>query len=289
MCRPQLAEPSIPPAGDLPELPRPRLQLAVPLARDTEVRRGQDAAARIEDRRGQRPLVRIDPDHVARMIGRHQQMRRSRTAPLRSLHSNLQGGYVVGRTGRQHPGRRPPLGGRTLLSGQADPRRQETEADTSSARHPSPGSQIGLESDLGSAFDPTRTVARAGTRRFNTGIGFDGMRSRRAGRRDYRFQPCAGVGRGYCNGDLTQVRNQAVLAADPTASSRRPGSGRVDGAGNPFCLGRGCMRLGGFVFSAPRWCSRVGIVCIGGSSYPAEFSAMTSHSRWMRLARLMIW
>ena len=47
-----------------------------------------------------------------------------------------------------------------------------TEADTSSARHPSPGSQIAFESDLGSAFDPTRTVARAGTK-FNTGIAIE--------------------------------------------------------------------------------------------------------------------
>ena len=58
-----------PPTGDLPKLPGPRLQLAVPLARDTKVSRTQDPAARIGDRRGQRAFVRIDPDDIARMIG----------------------------------------------------------------------------------------------------------------------------------------------------------------------------------------------------------------------------
>ena len=58
-----------------------------------------------------------------------------------------------------------PSMGRTLLSSQTDPRRQRTEADTSSARHPPHrGSQSTLEPDLGSTFDPTRTVARAGTK-----------------------------------------------------------------------------------------------------------------------------
>jgi hypothetical protein len=58
----------------------------MPLARDTEVLAGDDPAARIDNRRGQRPLVRIDPDHVARMIGRRQHVRRSRTALLRCSH-----------------------------------------------------------------------------------------------------------------------------------------------------------------------------------------------------------
>ena len=56
------------------------------LAADAEVLRAEDPAARISHRRGQRPLVRIDPDHVARMIGRHEQVRRSRTALLGSPH-----------------------------------------------------------------------------------------------------------------------------------------------------------------------------------------------------------
>ena len=42
------------------------------------------------------------------------------------------------------------------------PSKARTEANTSSARHPY-RSQSHSESDLGSAFDPTRTVARAGT------------------------------------------------------------------------------------------------------------------------------
>ena len=112
-----------PPAGDLPKLPRPRLQLTVPLTRDAKVSRGENPAARIGDRRTQRALVRIDPDHVARMIGRHQQVRRSRTALLDTPHPTSPPAVWCWRTGRQHPGGRPH--GRTLLSGQADPRRQE--------------------------------------------------------------------------------------------------------------------------------------------------------------------
>ena len=49
---PPARRPLDPPAGDLPKLPRPRLQLAVPLARDAKVRRGEDPAAR--DRRPSR-------------------------------------------------------------------------------------------------------------------------------------------------------------------------------------------------------------------------------------------
>src|SRR5450755_3415049 len=52
--------------------------------------------------------------------------------------------------------------GRTLLSGQADPRRQEPRP-TLRPEDTLAGSQSHSEPDLGSAFDPTRTVAHAGT------------------------------------------------------------------------------------------------------------------------------
>ena len=146
-----------PPPGDLPELPCPRLELTVPPARDAKVRRGENPAARVGDRRGQRPLVRIDPDHIARMIGRHQQVRRSRTAPLRSLHYNLHG-LSCWRTGRQHPGGRPPRGERSYQV-RPDPSKARTEADTSSARHPSPG----VRSLSSQASVQPSTVARAVT------------------------------------------------------------------------------------------------------------------------------
>ena len=162
-----------PPPGDLPKLPRPRLQLAVPLTRDAKVSRTQDPAARIGDRRGQRALVRIDPDHVARMIGRHQQVRRSRTTLLGSPHRPDLQRVWCWRTGRQHPGGRPHGANAPIRSGRSSKAR--TEADTSSARHPR-RSQSHSESDLGSAFDPTRTVARAGNQiqhrdRFTSGRG----------------------------------------------------------------------------------------------------------------------
>jgi hypothetical protein len=40
---------------------------------------GENPAAWINGRSGQCPLMRIDPDHVASVIGREQQVRRSRT------------------------------------------------------------------------------------------------------------------------------------------------------------------------------------------------------------------
>ena len=54
------------------------------------------------------------------------------------------------------------LRGQTLLIKSGRSSKARTEADTSSERHPLPGSQIAFEPDLGSAFDPTRTVAREG-------------------------------------------------------------------------------------------------------------------------------
>ena len=112
-----------PPAGDLPKLPRPCLQLAVPLTRDAKVSRAQNPAARIGDRRRQRALVRINPDHVARMIGRHQHARWSRTALLGSPHRLTSSAYGFGGPADNIPVDAPTE--RTLPLGQADPRKQE--------------------------------------------------------------------------------------------------------------------------------------------------------------------
>src|SRR5450755_697676 len=61
--------------------------------------------------------------------------------------------------------------GRTLLSGQADPRRREPRP-TLRPEDTLAGSQSHSESDLGSAFDPTRTVAHAGTQDSTPGSHF---------------------------------------------------------------------------------------------------------------------
>ena len=69
------------------------------------------------------------------------------------------------------PPSRPPAVGDTFENTGNAPIKSDrsskarTEADTSSARHHhTGGSQSAFEPDLGSAFDPTRTVARAGTK-----------------------------------------------------------------------------------------------------------------------------
>ena len=59
---------SPPPAHHRADRPRPRLQRAVPVPGDAEVLAGRDSAARVDDDRRQRALVRVDPDHVARPI-----------------------------------------------------------------------------------------------------------------------------------------------------------------------------------------------------------------------------
>jgi len=51
-------------------------------------------------------------------------------------------------------------------------------------------------------------------------IGFDGNQSRDVDPIDDRFYMPSGVDGGHRFGDLTQVRNQAVLAADPMASKQ---------------------------------------------------------------------
>jgi hypothetical protein len=85
-----------PPAAGRPELLGPRLQRAMPIARHAEVLAGHDPAPGIDDRRGQRLLVRIDPDDVARVIGRNQQVRRSRTAlGCSSHHLTFPGAFTL--------------------------------------------------------------------------------------------------------------------------------------------------------------------------------------------------
>ena len=160
-----------PPPRDRTELPRPRLQRPMPIARDPEVLASEDPTTGIDDRRSQGLLVRINPDNVARMIGRDQHMRGPRPALLRSCHHLTSRRNVVGGSADNIPVDAPPLiGGRTLLLGQADPRRQEPRPTLrpKDTRRRAVKSLFG--SGLGSTFDPTRTVARAGHQRFNTGI-----------------------------------------------------------------------------------------------------------------------
>jgi hypothetical protein len=73
-------EPEDSPSAQSAELPRPRLERAMPLTRDTEVLGRHDPTPRIGHSRSQRALVRIHADHIARPIGRHQHARRTRTA-----------------------------------------------------------------------------------------------------------------------------------------------------------------------------------------------------------------
>jgi hypothetical protein len=120
-------------------LARPRLQRAMPLTRDTEVLEGKNPSAGIDDRCRQRPLMRIDADHVAGVIGRDEQMRRPRTAlsPY-SPHLDLQAyGVVDPRIGRQHPGRRPDRANAPIKSDRSSMAR--TEVDTSERGHRPPG------------------------------------------------------------------------------------------------------------------------------------------------------
>ena len=53
----------------------------MPFTRDTEVLRSDDPTPRIGHRCSQRALMRIHADHIARLIGRQQRARRTRTAP----------------------------------------------------------------------------------------------------------------------------------------------------------------------------------------------------------------
>ncbi len=131
-----------------------------------EVLAGDDPAAGIDDRRGQRLLLRIDPDDIARQVGRDQEVRPSRTAlGCSSHHLTFLERYLVGGPADNTPVSAPKGGKRSF---------RPILENTNRGRHfvrktPLVGSQIALEPSLGSAFDPTRPVARVGHPRFNTG------------------------------------------------------------------------------------------------------------------------
>jgi hypothetical protein len=182
-----------PPADDRTELPRPRLKRPMPVPRHAEVLASKDPAAGINDRRGQRPLVRIDADHIARMIGRDQHARRSRTTLLRPHHLTSRRNVVGGPADNipvdaPHRGERsyqvrPILEGKnrgrhfvrkTPLAGEVRSLWSQASVQPSSLRRPSPA-QTSLNSTPGSlASSPpklppwTRTPRRraaAGSRR----------------------------------------------------------------------------------------------------------------------------
>ena len=83
------------PAGDRTEAGRPRLQGAMPLARDVEVRLCHPPAPAVQDRRGQGALVWVDPDDVAVRVARDGRCLAGHGAPLAS-------GKLLG-AGRQIP------------------------------------------------------------------------------------------------------------------------------------------------------------------------------------------
>jgi hypothetical protein len=115
--------------------------------------------------------MRIDPDHVANVIGGEQQMRQSRTALLPFSLLAVTSKRMLLTADRSTTSRSAPLtsGGehsyqvRPILEGKNQCRHFVSKT-------PTPGSQSAFESDLDSAFDPTRTVARAGTEHSTPGV-----------------------------------------------------------------------------------------------------------------------
>jgi hypothetical protein len=130
-----------------------------------------------------------------------------------------------------------------------------TEADTSSRRHRR-RSQSHSESDLGSAFDPTRTVAHAGTRRFNTGIAFvpnPPNRPRLRRRLSDRADPAGRVPHRACEFAHKQAPPSAERDDCSAADAARQGAvfGRLLFAerGHEGQGGRRC----------PKWCEAVAV------------------------------
>ena len=174
VCRPQLADALDPPAGDLPELPRPRLQLAVPLARDAKVRRGENPAAR--DRRPSRSTSAY-ADRPRPHCPHDRASSTSATVPDRasSLFSSLDltSRRMLLMADRPTTSRWTPLTGANapIKSGRSSKAR--TEADTSSARHPRRGVRS-LSSQTSVQPSTLREPSPARAPRFNTGIAFHG-------------------------------------------------------------------------------------------------------------------
>ena len=111
------------------------------------------------------------PDHVARMIGRDQQVRRSRTALLGSPHLDQPPQrYVVGGPADNIPVGAPSRGERSLSS-QADPRRHEPRPTLHAEDTPRRGVRS-LWSQASVQPSTLREPSPARAPRFNTGIAF---------------------------------------------------------------------------------------------------------------------
>jgi hypothetical protein len=153
------------PAGDRPELPRPRLERSVPITRHPEVPAGDGPAARIHNHRGQRPRAGRPQPHCPR--DRASAARSTDPDPCSCRPSAKTSNICCDGAGRQRPSRDRSAVRSTLLSGQTGSRRHRPRStlhpkDTNGSR-PMTGQTPVRSSTL------TRTAARAGNRHFNTG------------------------------------------------------------------------------------------------------------------------
>ena len=150
-------------ADNRAELQRPRLERPVTVARHAEVLTGHDPTARIDDYRRQRALVRIDPDHVARPVGREQRARRTRTGPhtpAMSAHRVPSSSRSLRDTVQAEPVDKVPVG----IDVEHDQRRQTLLSGQTGSRKHRPGSTLLTQdtqrvqtifgSDPGPAIDP---------------------------------------------------------------------------------------------------------------------------------------
>jgi hypothetical protein len=166
--RPQLADPSIPHRAICPNCSAHASSSRWPSPETRKCSRGEDPAACVGDRRGQRPLMRVRP---RRRCPHDRASSTDATVPDRacSLASLKPPRVCMLLADRSTTSRWTPCTGRTLLSGQADPRRQRTEADTSRGRHPSPGVRSLWSQTSVQPSSLTRTVAHAGDRNSTPG------------------------------------------------------------------------------------------------------------------------
>ena len=148
-----------PPAGDRPELACPCLKRTMPIARDPEMLAGNDPPRGSTTVADKCPLMRVDPDHVAR-VERASTTRSTDPDPFVCRPSVATStGRFNGGAGRQCPGRDRRSARSTLLSGQTGSSKTRTEADTSETGH-LPGSETQIESDPGPVFDPNASRRR---------------------------------------------------------------------------------------------------------------------------------